>query len=131
MFIFEKLTAEVLLIIFFCITYFISVFEKLNDWKGTLAYYTNHFKATFFIKYISPILISIVIFESLVFMLLGVSILAILLNSDVYFGKIGLQLSALILILFLIGQRIVNDYQGAMNITIYFILNIIGLFLLT
>jgi len=129
--IFEKLTTEVLVIIFFCITYFISVFEKINDWKGTLAYYTNHFKATFLKKYISPILISIVIFESIVFMLLGVSVLTILLNSDVYFGKIGLQLSALILILFLIGQRIVKDYQGAMNITIYFILNIIGLYLLT
>jgi len=64
-------------------------------------------------------------------MLLGVSVLTILLNSDVYFGKIGLQLSALILILFLIGQRIVKDYPGAMNITIYFILNIIGLYLLT
>ena len=81
MFIFEKLSAGFLIILFFGITYFMSVFEKLNDWKGTLTYYTNHFKTTFFIKYISPILIGIIIFESVVFILLGISLVTILLKD--------------------------------------------------
>jgi hypothetical protein len=129
--IFNTLTAEFLIILFFSVTYFYSVFEKLQDWSGTISYYTNHFKAAFFIKYISKILISIVIFESIIFILLGISLVTITLNSDTILGKIGLEISALVLILFLIGQRVAKDYPGAMNITVYFILNVIGIYLLT
>ena len=43
---------------------------------------------------------------------------------------IGLELSAVMLIFLLIGQRIAKDYPGAMSITVYFILTVFGVFLL-
>jgi len=131
MFVFDIISVEFLVILFFSITYFFSVYEKIKDWKGTVSYYSNHFKATFFIKYISPILIGIVLLESVIFILLSISLVTIVLNGDATLGKIGLEISALVLMLFLIGQRIVKDYPGAMNITVYFILNVIGIYLLT
>lgn len=108
-----------------------SVLEKLADWKGTVVYYSNHFKNTILHKMISLLLIQIVIFEiaALVFITIG---LYFLVKEDTTFiAKIGLEISALTLLQFLLGQRLAKDYPGAMNITVYFILNVIGIYLLT
>jgi len=129
--IFSKQSAEILLIIFFIITYFMSVLEKLEDWKGAIAYYKNHFKATILVKFIPLILVKIVIFEIVVLFLLGVGLYYLISESTLTIAIIGLELSAITLLMFLFGQRLVKDYPGAMNITVYFILNIIGIYLIT
>jgi len=46
MHLFGENSAEILIILFFIITYFFSVIEKVADWKGTVTYYTNHFNKT-------------------------------------------------------------------------------------
>jgi len=43
---------------------------------------------------------------------------------------LGVELSALSLIFLLVGQRLANDYAGAMTLAVYFIITIIGLGLL-
>jgi len=63
-------SAEILLILFFIITYIFSATEKLADWKGTVIYYTNHFKGTILEKMIPLLLINIILFEIIVFILL-------------------------------------------------------------
>ena len=128
---FPKHAAEILILLFFIITYFMSVLEKVSDWKGTVAYYSNHFKNTVLQNIISLLLIQVLIFEiaALIFISLG---LYFLLKEDSFFiAKLGLEISALTLLMFLFGQRLAKDYPGAMNITIYFILNIIGIYFLT
>ncbi|MFD1292863.1 DoxX family protein [Lutibacter holmesii] len=108
-----------------------SVLEKLSDWKGTVAYYEAHFKKTILHKMISLLLLQIVISEiaTLIFISLGLYFLVKENTSTI--ALIGLEMSALTLLQFLAGQRIAKDYPGAMNITVYFILNIIGIYLLT
>jgi hypothetical protein len=128
---FNNYAAEILILLFFIITYFMSVFEKLTDWKGTVSYYTNHFENTILQKIISLLLLQVVIFElsALFFLTIG---LYILVKEDATFiAKLGLEISALTLLLFLFAQRLAKDYAGAMNIAVYFILNIIGIYLLT
>lgn len=128
---FNQHSAQILILLFFVITYLMSVLEKLADWKGTVVYYSNHFKNTILHKMISLLLIQIVIFEiaALVFITIG---LYFLVKEDTTFiAKIGLEISALTLLQFLLGQRLAKDYPGAMNITVYFILNVIGIYLLT
>ncbi|WP_299528419.1 DoxX family protein [uncultured Lutibacter sp.] len=129
--IFNKHSAEILIVLFFIITYFFSVFEKVTDWKGTVAYYTNHFEKTVLQKMISILLILILIFEISVVILLTIGLYYLVLDNTFIVVKIGLEISAITLLMFLIGQRIAKDYPGAMNITVYFILNIIGIYLLT
>ena len=129
--IFNKNSAEILLLLFFIITYFMSVLEKLGDWKGTIAYYKNHFKETILLKMIPLLLIKIVIFEIGVLFLLGIGLYYLVSEDATTIAIIGLELSAITLLMFLIGQRLAKDYPGAMNITVYFILNIIGIYLLT
>lgn len=129
--IFNQHSAQILLLLFFIITYLLSVLEKVADWKGTVIYYSDHFKNTVLHKMIPLILIQVVIFEiaALVFITIG---LYFLIKEDSFLlAKIGLEISALTLLQFLLGQRLAKDYPGAMNITVYFILNIIGIYLLT
>ena len=129
--IFNKHSAEILILLFFIITYFMSVLEKLTDWKGTVTYYKNHFNGTILQKMIPFLLIKIVIFEIAVLILITIGLYYLVSNDATAIAKIGLELSAITLLMFIFGQRLAKDYAGAMNITVYFILNCIGIYLLT
>jgi hypothetical protein len=43
---------------------------------------------------------------------------------------LGVELSAVTLIFLLIGQRLAKDYAGAMTLAVYFIITLLGVFLL-
>ena len=129
--IFNENSAEILLILFFIITYIFSATEKLANWKGTVSYYTNHAKGTILEKMIPLLLVNIVLFEIVVFLLLLLGIYYLITQNETLIATIGLEISAIVLLMFLIGQRITKDYSGAMNITVYFILNVFGIYLLT
>jgi hypothetical protein len=43
---------------------------------------------------------------------------------------LGMELSAITLIFLLVGQRLAKDYAGAMSLAVYFIISIIGVYLL-
>lgn len=129
--IFNSNSAEILILLFFIITYFYSVLEKVSDWKGTVAYYTNHFEKTVLKNIISLLLINVIFFEIVAMLLLTLGLYYLVSENSFLIAKIGLEISALTLLMFLIGQRTAKDYPGAMNITVYFILNIIGIYLLT
>lgn len=129
--IFNNNSAEILLLLFFIITYFLSVFEKIADWKNTVIYYTNHFKNTVLHKMIPLVLIQVLIFEIVALILLCMGLYVLVTENSTSMAKIGLEISALTLLQFLLGQRLAKDYAGAMNITVYFILNSIGIYLLT
>jgi hypothetical protein len=55
----------------------------------------------------------------------------ILSSGTSFYALIGIELSALTLIFLLIGQRLAKDYAGAMSLTVYFIVTILGIFALT
>jgi putative oxidoreductase len=129
--IFKTHSAEILVLLFFIITYFLSVLEKLEDWKGAISYYSNHFKNTILYKMIPLLLINILIFEIAALVLLTFGLYFLVTEGNLIVAQIGLEISAITLLQFLVGQRLAKDYPGAMNITIYFILNIIGIYLLT
>ena len=129
--IFNQHSAELLILLFFIITYIFSITEKIADWKGTVTYYTNHFKGTILEKMMKLLLINILIFEIVCFILLVFGVYFLVFENSQMIAKIALEISAITLLQFLVGQRIAKDYPGAMNITVYFILNCIGIYLLT
>lgn len=129
--IFNNNSAEILILLFFIITYFLSVLEKLSNWKETKVYYINHFKNTILQKIVPLLLINIVIFEIVTVFLLFIGLYFLVTDEGKIIAKVSLELSAITLLMFLFGQRLAKDYPGAMNITVYFILNIFGIYLLT
>ncbi|PCH53549.1 MAG: DoxX family protein [Flavobacteriaceae bacterium] len=129
--IFNNHSAEILILLFFIITYFFSVLEKVADWKGTIVYYTKHFEKTVFQKMIPILLLIVLIFEILTTILLTIGLYYLVIKNSFIVAKLGLEISGITLLIFLVGQRLAKDYPGAMNITVYFILNIIGIYFLT
>lgn len=125
------LSISSLILLFFIITYAISVIEKITEWKNTVSYITAHFKNSPLKKYVSPLLIILIFFEIIALLFLITGLLFSLTKQNNNLAIVGLQVSAITLLFMLIGQRLAKDYSGAMNINIYFIINILGIYLLT
>ena len=107
-----------------------SVIEKVLYWNRSKAFYKGHFKDTFLKNYIPASLLLVIVCEviSIGFCLSG--LVALLLYGNTVPALTGLVSISLTLILLMTGQRIAQDYSGAMNITVYFILTVLGVFFL-
>jgi len=127
----ETFPAEFLILIFLSITFFFSGLEKIFGWKESLLFYTDHFKDTFIRNRIFPLLIFIIISEMICGLFSVIGIIQIIDQANRTIGLFATIISAIVLLIMLVGQRIAKDYAGAMNITVYFILTVIGVFLMS
>jgi len=127
---FKQHPAEILILFYLIITFTYSFMEKAFDWKNTVTYYREHFKDTFLKNAIPFLLVVVIIMEiiSVYFSITGIYSLSF--ENKNQPALYGLFFVALTLIGLMLGQRIAKDYAGAMNITVYFILTIIGILLL-
>lgn len=122
--------ALVLILIFLCITFLLSAFEKITDWKNTVQFTKTHFKNSPF-KEIVPLLLSIIlVIESIASILMLIGIFELYTSENKEMALLGLELSAITLLFLLIGQRLAKDYTGASSLGVYFIITIIGVYFL-
>lgn len=122
---------EILILLFLIVTFLQSGIDKVTDWKGNLSFIKDHFKNSP-LKNSVPFLLAVILVLELLagaLMFVGIFHLATTGNND--YALLGVQLSALTLIFLLIGQRLAKDYAGAMSLAVYFIITIIGCFMLT
>ncbi|WP_166386099.1 DoxX family protein [Polaribacter sp. 11A2H] len=121
---------EILILLFLIITFLISAFEKILDWKGTISFIKDHFKNSP-LKGSVPFLLSILLIIEIIavgFMIIGVY--QIYTSEAKEIALLGIQLSAISIIFMLIGQRLAKDYPGAMSLGVYFIISLCGVYLL-
>ncbi len=123
-------SAEILILLFISFTFLQSGYDKITDWKGNLGWLKSHFEGTAFGKSVSLLLGVLLLFEIISGIMTLLGIYTILAYGVVYFAEWALMLSGLTFIFLLIGQRIAKDYAGAMTIAVYFIINVLGLFIL-
>jgi len=123
-------TAQILILIYTIITFGFSAIEKLLEWNKNIGFYKNHFNKTFLKNNIPFLLKLVIILEFITVITCVVGLLILIVFSEKEIGFYGLIIAAITLIGLMFGQRIAKDYTGAMNITIYFILTIIGIFML-
>ncbi len=128
--IFNNHSAEILVLLFLIITFFQSGIDKLNDWKGNVDFITGHFKNSPLQKMVPLLLLTILIFEIATGILMLIGVYYLLAEGNGAVAKVGLEFAAITLIMLLTGQRLAKDYAGAMTIAVYFILTILGLYLL-
>jgi putative oxidoreductase len=121
---------ETLILLFLIVTFLQSGFDKLIDWKGNVSFITDHFKNSPLQKGVPFLLAIILVMEIIagILMLIGVYQLATSGNTEM--ALYGVILSALTLIFLLVGQRLAKDYAGAMSLAVYFIITILGVYLL-
>ena len=107
-----------------------SVIEKIVQWQNSLDYYKEHFKRSFLKNHVRGAIIFVILLE-IVCVGLNINGLYQLLNGgNTMFAIWGLLAVSITLIVLMTGQRIAQDFSGAMNITVYFILTVFGLFIL-
>ncbi len=126
----SRFAPQILVLGFLMITFLTSASDKIIDWNGNVAYFNDHFKATF-LKDKSKLMLGFIAFMELAAGILClVGILQIYVSSELQIGFWGAVISAKTLLLLLLGQRIAKDYAGAMTIAVYFIVAVYGVTLL-
>jgi putative oxidoreductase len=122
--------AVVLILLFLIVTFIQSGIDKLLDWKGNVSFIKGHFKNSPLRNTVPLLLTVILITEILAGILMVIGIYQMYTSEAKEIALLGIELSAITLILLLVGQRLAKDYAGAMSLAVYFIITVIGVFLL-
>ena len=129
--IFSLYATEILILVFTAITFLQSGLDKLTDWKGNVGWLKGHFGETFLSGTV-PVLVGIILVTEILAGILAIGgIYGLWVNQDTSLAFWALLLAAITLLMLLFGQRVAKDYAGAFTIVGYFIVIIIGLFLIT
>ena len=119
-----------LLLIYLCLSFTYSIMEKGSNWQSCTSYYKDHFKNSLLKNHVQFSILLVVIMEVISVVLSGIGLYLIFTANDLSFAMYGLVAISTTLLVLMTGQRIAQDYSGAMNITVYFILSVIGLYML-
>jgi uncharacterized membrane protein YphA (DoxX/SURF4 family) len=124
--------APILVLALLAITFLQSGYDKIKDWKGNVAWLTDHFAATIFAKQVPIALMIVLVLEIIAGVLCVSGILQLLVQQHVTngLGFYGAIVSCITLLFLLFGQRLAKDYDGARTIVIYFIPAVLAVFLL-
>tara|TARA_R110001592_G_scaffold201744_2_gene450925 strand:+ start:1148 stop:1546 length:399 start_codon:yes stop_codon:yes gene_type:complete len=121
---------EVLILLFLIVTFLQSGADKLLDWKGNISFIKEHFKNSPLKNSVPLLLVVILILEIVAGLLMLIGVYELYTSEANEFALLGVELSAIVLIFLLIGQRLAKDYAGAMSLAVYFIIALWGVYLL-
>ena len=121
---------EVLILLFLIVTFLQSGIDKLLDWKGNVSFIKEHFKNSPLKNSVPLLLAIILILEIVAGLLMLIGVYELYTSEANEFALLGVELSAVVLIFLLIGQRFAKDYAGAMSLAVYFSIAIWGVYLL-
>tara|TARA_B110000467_G_scaffold163137_1_gene188300 strand:+ start:931 stop:1347 length:417 start_codon:yes stop_codon:yes gene_type:complete len=120
--------------IFFSILFLQSGLDKLINRSANIAYFKESFSKTYFNNYIVLLFWIITLLECVTGIICFFSLFFLLSATTIpmaYNGiSIGLILSNITIICLFMGQRIAKDYAGAASLSVYFLISLLGLFLL-
>jgi len=121
---------EILILIFLIVTFLQSGLDKLTDWNGNVSFIKDHFKNSPLKNSVSLLVGIILLIETVAGFFMIVGVYQLITTGTKEIALLGVVLAAITLIFLLIGQRLAKDYEGAMSLTVYFILTVFGVFLL-
>ncbi|MFP2995128.1 DoxX family protein [Spongiivirga sp. MCCC 1A20706] len=121
---------ELLLMLFIIITFIQSGVDKIVDWNGNVGWLKEHFSKTFMGKMV-PMMLGIILVLEVVCGVLAIGgIYELLINDNSALAIYASVLSGLTLLMLLFGQRVAKDYAGALTIVCYFMVVMLGLFVM-
>ncbi|MDQ3108312.1 MAG: DoxX family protein [Bacteroidota bacterium] len=112
---------------FLSITFLQSGLDKVFDYKSNLSFMKEQFSKTF-LKSMIGILLPVILLCELItgfFCVFGAILLYI--GDGIYFIAAGFLFAGITLLMLLFGQRVSKQYAGAVSLTGYFIIALIGL----
>lgn len=124
------LLAKIFALAFFAACFMQSGVDKIVDWKGNLAWLTDHFGQTF-LRSVVPLLLGMATFMECFTSLVSAFAIVVLLTSGPAIVPVAaMSLACLTLLMLFTGQRIAKDYVGAATLATYFTVALLGLLLM-
>lgn len=121
---------EILILLFITITFLQSGIDKIVDWKGNTGWLKEHFSKTFMAKQV-PLMVGIILVLEVLTGLLAIAGIALILYAGINtLALYACILAAITLLMLLFGQRVAKDYAGAFTITGYFVVVILGVYII-
>ena len=119
-----------LIVCYLTLSFVFSIVEKTIQWKNCKTYYKEHFKRSFLKNHVPAAILLVILLELVCVGLNTIGLYSLLQNGKTEVVLWGMIAVSFTLLLLMTGQRIAQDYSGAMNITVYFMLTVIGIFML-
>lgn len=113
--------AIIIILIFLAITFIQSGYDKVTDWKGNVEWLKGHFSNSAIKNQVPAALLLVLVLEVISGAFSVIGIIEILVNEGTRFAFFAAVISAITLLLLLLGQRMAKDYDGARTIVIYFV----------
>lgn len=121
---------EILILLFITITFLQSGIDKIVDWKGNIGWLKGHFAETFMARQV-PLMVGIILVLEVLTGLLAIAGIALILYAGINtLALYACILAAVTLLMLLFGQRVAKDYAGAFTITGYFVVVILGVYII-
>lgn len=115
---------------FFAILFLQSGLDKVLDYKGNLAYLSSHFKDSPLAKNVPLLLPAITFLETSTGAVSAFACLQTLFTGQSTAAIFSPALAGLSLLSLFFGQRIAKDYAGAASLVPYFLVVLLGLWMI-
>jgi hypothetical protein len=115
---------------FFGILFLQSGFDKLLDYRGNLEYLTDHFKKSPLAESVRIMLPTITLLEVLTGLVSAWAFLQTLLTGQSNAAIYSPTLAGISLLSLFFGQRLAKDYAGAAALVPYFVVALLGLWMI-
>ncbi|MDX1911957.1 MAG: DoxX family protein [Saprospiraceae bacterium] len=115
---------------FFAILFLQSGLDKVLDYKGNLAYLSDHFKNSPLGGSINLLLPILTLLEVMTGLVSIIALLQLLFSGQSVLAYYSPLFAGISLLCLFFGQRIARDYGGAAGIVPYFIVVLLGLWMI-
>lgn len=126
----ETIIIQILVASFLGVLFMESGTDKIFDWRGNMEFLKGHFDETGFRELVPFLLGVVALVELAAGLLSSLGVIQLIFYADNTYAFYGAAVSALALIMLFFGQRIAKDYKGAATLATYFLLTLVGMFLL-
>ena len=118
--------------LFFSILFLQSGLDKVFNFKSNLSYFKDHFKETFLINFVHILLVLLVLLEVLTgsFFILFLIDIFLKINFHFNFLTLGIIMANFTICCLFLGQRLAQDYLGAVNLAVYFVIALLSFLLI-
>lgn len=122
---------QLLVSAFIAVLFLQSGLDKVVDRKGNRAYLDEHFARSPLAGTVGPMFLVVTILEVAAGVLSGVGFVLLLVTRDSTVAYLGAVVAGVNLVALFFGQRVSKDYAGAAALVPYFLLVVVGIYLLT
>ncbi|HJQ53676.1 MAG TPA: hypothetical protein VJ825_07515 [Gemmatimonadaceae bacterium] len=121
---------QLLVSAFIAVLFLQSGLDKVIDRKGNRAYLDEHFARSPLAGTVGPMFFVVTILEVAAGVLSGIGFVLLLVTRDPLVAYLGAVVAGVNLVALFFGQRVSKDYAGAAALVPYFMLVVVGIYLL-